>query len=158
MQCGRTQGGRVARAWLAAGLLACQPIGPIAGGKLSGEEVGAPVEDWSFAAGADTIQLETNPSDPHSVTVWYVVHGGRLYVPSRHPDRKRWVRNAAADPRVRVKVGERIYPGVIRRVGEEGELAAVVPALLQKYELEPREAEGEDVVLFRIDAAAPSPG
>jgi hypothetical protein len=147
----------VGLALLAAGLLACEPMGPIAGGELSGEEAG-PIADWSFAAGEKTIEIETNPSDPHSVTVWCVVQEGRLYVPSRHPDRKRWIRNVAADPRVRVRVGERIFPGVMVQTRDPDELAVVVPALLQKYEIEPRDAEGEDVVVFRVDPPAPPAG
>jgi hypothetical protein len=147
--------GRAGLALVAAGLLACEPIGPIAGGELSGELQGPP-DDWSFASGEETLELETRPEDPHSVTVWYVVHDGKLYIPSRHPERKRWVRNVLEDPRVRVRVEGRLYPGRIARASDPAELEPVVPALLEKYGIEPPEPGGErEVWLFRIDPAPP---
>jgi hypothetical protein len=147
---------RIGLALVGAVLLACEPIGPIAGGRLSGEPVSGPVDDWSFADPEPTIQIETRPGDPHSVTVWCVAHEGRLYVPSRHPERKRWVKNVLEDPRVRVRVDGRLYEGVAVRVTDAAEIEGVVPALLRKYEIEPRDAEEErDVWLFRIDSAPP---
>ena len=81
--------------WLAASvacvcsaLLGCEPMGPIAGGRLSGEVVSDEVADWSFTDSIETIELETRPSDPHSITVWCYVHEGKLYIPSRAPTRK----------------------------------------------------------------------
>lgn len=147
---------RIGLALVGAAFVACEPIGPIAGGRLSGEAVTGPVDDWSFADPEPTIQIETRPDDPHSVTVWCVAHEGRLYVPSRHPERKRWVKNVLEDPRVRVRVGGRLYEGVAVRVTDAAEIEGVVPALLRKYEIEPRDAEEErDVWLFRIDSAPP---
>jgi hypothetical protein len=141
-------------------VLACEPVGPIPGGRLSGEEVSTPVTDWSFAGDAQTIQLETDPEDPYSVTVWFVVHQGRLYVPSRHPENKRWIRKILADPHVRVRVGERMYRGLAHRVDDHAELEAVVPVLLQKYGIERDEGDERDAWILRIDppeAAQPEP-
>ena len=131
-------------------LAACEPLGPIPGGRLGGREAAEPVADWSFARDAETIEVETRPGDPHSVTVWCVVHAGRLYVPSRHPRNKRWVQNVLEDPRVRVRVGDSVYLGRVQRVTDEAELEAVVPDLLAKYGSE-RPEEEPDVWLFRID-------
>jgi hypothetical protein len=148
---------RIGLAVVGMALLACDPIGPIAGGRLSGEPASGPVSDWSFVEPARTIQIETRPDDPHSVTVWCVAHQGRLYIPSRHPERKRWVKNLLETPRVRVRVDGRLYDGVAVRVTDATELEGVVPALLRKYEIEPREAEKErDVWIFRIDPPAPA--
>ena len=135
---------------------ACEPLGPIPGGRLGGREVAEPVADWSFARDAQTIQIETRVGDPHSVTVWCVVHAGRLYVPSRHPENKRWVRNVLGDPRVRVGVGDSVYPGRALRVTDEAELEAVVPDLLAKYGIERPEEEEPDAWLFRIDPPTPA--
>lgn len=133
-------------------LAGCEPIGPIPGGRLHGELVEDAVEDWSFAAPYQTILLETRrASDPHSVTVWCFIHDGHLYIPSRHPREKKWVHNVLEDPRVRLKIGGRIYPARAEHVTDEAELAVAVPALLEKYDLEPpTPEEARDAWVFRI--------
>ncbi len=136
---------------------ACEPLGPLAGGELEGETHQTEVADWSFAHGYDTIQLETRPDDPHSVTVWCFTHEGRLYVPSRHAKRKRWVQNVMDDPRIRVRIGDRIYPARASRVSDSAELEAAVPALFEKYDLEPLdEEERAGAWVFRLDWREPS--
>jgi hypothetical protein len=136
---------------------ACEPMGPLAGGRLAGELQTTEVADWSFAHGHDTIQLETRPDDPHSVTVWAFTHEGRLYVPSRHAKRKRWVQNVVDDPRVRVRIGDRIYPARATQVTDSAELEAAVPALFEKYDLEPMdEKERAGAWVFRLDWREPS--
>jgi hypothetical protein len=42
----------------------CGPLGPISGGALRGTLQTGPLADWSFTAGHETVQLETNPDDP----------------------------------------------------------------------------------------------
>lgn len=143
---------------LAALALACQPIGPVPGGRLHGEVVTEPVSDWSFARDHATIAVETRIERPHSVTVWCTVWQGRLYVPSRDPETKRWVRHVTADPRVRVKIGERIYPATAVAVEDPQERTAVLESLLAKYELErPALGEEPDVLVLRIEWRAPAP-
>jgi hypothetical protein len=133
---------------------ACGPVGPIPGGKLEGEVVAEPVDDWSFTNPHETIQLETRVEDPHSVTVWCVAQEGRLYIPSRHPEKKRWVQHVEEDPQVRVRVADRIYPARIARVTDPAELEAVVPLLIRKYDLDPPDADEEkDVWVFRVESA-----
>ena len=65
-----------------AGSLACGPIGPFAGGALSGDVGPASVSDWSSASSFETAQLETRPSDPHSVNTWFASIGAKLYSPT----------------------------------------------------------------------------
>jgi hypothetical protein len=133
--------------------VACEPWGPIPGGRLDGPEVAAPVSDWSFSDAESTIQLETRPGDPHSVTVWSVSVGGQLYVPSRDPEKKNWVKYVEADANVRVRVGERIYPARATRVSDRGEIESVVPSLIAKYELDPPDERDEmNVWLYRIES------
>jgi hypothetical protein len=143
---------RLALACAAVAAAACEPLGPIPGGRLQGEAVREAVSDWSFANPHETIQIETRVEDPHSVTVWCVAHEGRLYIPSRHPEKKRWVQNVQEDPRVRVRVAGKIYVGRASRVTDPAEIEAVVPALLRKYDLDPPQDEEPDVWIFRIDA------
>jgi hypothetical protein len=56
---------------------------------------------------------------------------------ARHAPRKRWVRNVMRDPRVRLRVGRRVYEGLAVRIDDdpaEGEAgAAVARAFLRKY-------------------------
>jgi hypothetical protein len=136
--------------------LACEPWGPIPGGRLEGQVVAEPVRDWSFTDAHSTVELETRPADPYSVTVWCVVHDGSLYVPSRYAEKKSWVQYVLDDPRVRLRVGERIYPAAMTRVRDPEEIEAVVPALVAKYDLgPPEEGEEEDVWLFRLRSVVP---
>jgi hypothetical protein len=136
--------------------MACEPWGPIPGGRLEGTLVSEPVSDWSFTDAHSTVELETRPESPYSVTVWCVSRDGVLYVPSRHAEKKSWVQHVLADPRVRVKVGERIYPATIARVEDPAEIEAVVPALVAKYDLDPpEEGEEQEVWLFRLRSSVP---
>lgn len=135
---------------------ACEPWGPIPGGALEGSLVREPVADWSFTNSQSTVELETRPQDPYSVTVWCVAHGDALYVPSRHAENKTWVQHVLDEPRVRVRVGDKIYAGTLVRVTDPAEIEAVVPALVAKYELDPPDEDEEDSSwLFRFRSAAP---
>jgi hypothetical protein len=129
-----------------------EPIGPIAGGRLSGEVVSEPVADWSFVDNHETIKVETRPGDPYSVTTWVFHHGGNLYVPCGDPESRTWVANVQADPRVRLKIGERIYERSAVRVTDPAEFEAAAQPLLRKYDLDPPE-EGEETEawLFRME-------
>lgn len=101
------------------------PIGPIPGGRLRGTVVTVPIADWSFAAPARRLQLETRPEDPHSVTVGFALAEGRLYIDlGARSDRHCWRRFVRDDPRVRVRFGTRVYTARVEPVFEPGELAA----------------------------------
>ena len=41
------------------------------------------------------------------IEIWFTERGDRFYVIAEHRDRAHWVRNIRADPRVRVRVGDR---------------------------------------------------
>lgn len=79
--------------------------------RLSGDVVEGEVSDWSFVTDHTTIFVETRTwyGIPHSVTTVYRIHKGELYVPSRDPETKRWPKNVARDPRVRLQIGDRVY-------------------------------------------------
>jgi hypothetical protein len=111
-----------------------------------------PVADWSFIDDFETIAVETRPDDPYSVTTWCFTHGGYLYVPSREPREKKWVAYIAEDDRVRLKIGEQIYERRAVRVTDEAVIEAIVPTVIEKYELElPPEDERPEVWFFRMD-------
>jgi hypothetical protein len=100
------------------------PVLIFPGGALSGTVVAEPVSDWSFAD--DTfVDLETRPDDPYSVELNYVVRDGRLYVDPA--EGRTWLEHIRADPRVRVRFGDAIYPATAVLVGRPGELEGFDP-------------------------------
>ena len=111
------------------GLTSCsQPLGTFPGGKLEGT-LAEPPAAWSQVP--DTIQLEVRPDDPYSVNLWAVVAAGHLYVSSsRNPT---WAQRIDADPRVRLRIGQALYPLSAARVTSAAELGAVAAAHQAKY-------------------------
>ncbi len=152
------------RSMLCLALLACHPIGPCPGGRLAGEVAapGSAIEARVFAL--ETAQLETRPSEPHSVHTWFVVIGERLYVPTsmirgpRDPRERSWTRHVEADPAVRIRIGDRVYERVARRVEDPAEYASARAALEEKYALDPAARDPErEIWIFRLDERMADP-
>jgi len=122
----------------ATALVACGgPFLVIPGGRLSGEVVDEPVEDWSFVREHHRfVDLETRPGDPYSVELNYVVRDGELYVDPA--EGRRWLDHIREDPRVRVRFGDRIHPLEAVLVGRPGELEGFDPDRYV-YRLDPRD-------------------
>jgi hypothetical protein len=95
------------------------PLLVFPGGALSGTVVTEPVTDWSFVTDS-FVDLETRPEDPYSVELNYVVRDGKLYLDPN--EGRRWLDHLRADPRARVRFGEKIYPVEAVLVGRPGEL------------------------------------
>ena len=107
---------------LAVSLLAACGGGPFLvfpGGQLDGTLVTEPVSDWSFLD-AQFVHLETNPEDPYSVELNYIVREGELFIDPA--EGKQWLEHLRANPSARVRFGEKIYPVTAVLVGEPGEL------------------------------------
>jgi hypothetical protein len=88
------------------------PLGPIPGGALaSGEIVGAPVTDWSFAKDVAEIELQLESQD-RSRTVWILVNDGQAYVPCSlgFPPGKSWYQEAVKDGRATLRIDGKRYP------------------------------------------------
>ncbi|MCR9260386.1 MAG: hypothetical protein NXH95_11730 [Pseudomonadaceae bacterium] len=121
------------------------PLGPIPGSKLSGTVSDKAIQDWSFAADIDVIQLETRPKDPHSVNTWVGVHEGKLYIPTSlirgdaEPNNRDWVKHVMMDPKVRLRINGTIYPATASRVIDQALVDTVRKQLLLKYAEEPTE-------------------
>jgi hypothetical protein len=98
------------------------PFGLLPGGRLDGAS-SPPPDDWAFAGDSGTAQLETRPDDPYSVNIAYTVMGGRLYINAGDTE-TRWVKNIAADARVRLRLDGTLYALRAERVSD----AAVVEA------------------------------
>jgi hypothetical protein len=142
--------------------VACGPIGPVPGGRLSGEVGAVDVRDWSSSSGTETAQIETRPTDPHSVNTWFVAIGKDLYVPTSmilgpvDPTERGWVGHVQQDPRVRIRLDGVVYERTATRVSEPAELAAARSALEEKYELDPADRDPErQVWIFRMDPRSP---
>ena len=137
--------------------LACGPLGPLPGGRLSGEIRARPHSSWEEVGAIDTIQLETNPQDPYSINAWCGAYGDAPYVPTslilgaEVPTERQWVQNVLADPRVRLRADGAVYELIATRVEDPDELEAARAALLSKYEVDLGE-HAQAAWLFRLEA------
>jgi len=137
----------------------CSPIGPFPGGHLSGELGPRNIEDWSFAADEERLQLETRPEDPYSVNTWFVALGPSLYLATSpiagptDPAERGWVANVLQDPRVRIRLGDQIYERVANRLSDTSESAKALEALKTKYDIDTTEQDPErEIWVFRLDS------
>lgn len=131
-------------------LFACGPMGPMPGGRLSGESAPAPT-DWSFSDEQKNVQLETRSDDPYSVNVWGVGIGDHFYLAAGRGDESKWARYIVEDPRVRLRVAGTVYEMAAVRVEDEAERERFLAALKAKYDWEPEDDETEGAWLFRLD-------
>lgn len=127
------------------------PIGPLAGKAVTGERVAKTPDDWSFTDEHMLFAVEVRPDDPHSVTTIGFVHDGAMHIPAMNGSEKDWPAMVLTDPRVQVKVGDKVYPGVATRVTDEAERDALIASAAKKYaQLAEREEPPADVWVFRI--------
>jgi len=81
------------------------------------------------------VQLTTigrRSGKPHTVPVWFVVDGDRIYLSTLDPTRD-WVRNAKANPQVGFDFGGRVLAGQLHAVTDPSLDAKIVRALRDKY-------------------------
>ncbi len=130
------------------------PVGPVAGRQLTGEIVRAPVSDWTFTDEHMTIAVETRPAAPHSVTVVCFTHEGALYVPAQRGASKSWTHYTISDPRVRLKIGDKVYPARATRVTDPSLAPDLRAAASKKYDFDAGDDDPdlEDIWVFRIDS------
>jgi hypothetical protein len=108
------------------------PRGPRPGLWLSGNLITAPVTDWSFVNGYQTIEVQSNTwyLIPHSVTIWCASHDTHLYLQAIG---KMWSRNVLRDPHVRIKVGNQLYDRTVVYVSDPAEFFGVEESMAKKY-------------------------
>jgi hypothetical protein len=111
------------------------PVLVFPGGELRGTVVDEPVEDWSFVTDR-FVDLETRSERPYSVELNYIVKDGRLYIDPA--EGRHWLDYIRADPRVRVRFGDEIYPLQAVLVGRPSELEGF-PEDRFIYRLDPRD-------------------
>ena len=107
---------------------------------LTGEVVREPVTNWDwvnhfsdpFGENATALETRTWYGIPHSVRVLLVPRGDELYLQSsaqtfrlnkEFPYAKAWWRNVERDPRVRLKIGGKIYEMTVVLVQDRAEVA-----------------------------------
>lgn len=100
---------------------------------LKGESVTTPVTDWSFTQSIPQIKIQTQSPFllPHSVTIWCAVYNGNLYVTSYRG--RHWVENIIRDPKVRLKIGDKVYDRTLSVIDDPAEKAAVLQSKGKKY-------------------------
>ena len=100
---------------------------------IKGEGVTTPVSDWSFTDKIPQIKIQTQTPFllPHSVTIWCAVYNGNLYVTSALG--RQWVENTIRDPRVRLKIADKVFDRTLSIVDDPIEKAAVLQAKGKKY-------------------------
>jgi hypothetical protein len=126
-----------------------EPFIVFSGGELSGE-VDQPPADWSGIAEEETFQIETRPAEPYSVNIWAVGIGPHVYI-GTGPDGTNWSEYIEQDPRVRLRVGQTLYPLRAIAVTERDERQQVARAYAEKYELDPEENWVKDALVYRLD-------
>ncbi|MGE0393611.1 MAG: hypothetical protein AB7I25_07140 [Vicinamibacterales bacterium] len=98
-----------------------------------GEVVRTPVQDWSFVRKFPSVVLETRSPYfiPHAVRVGAIAKGDRLYITNAqyrmdksYPDRL-WTSNVFRDPRVRLKIGDKLYEMTLVLVTDRAEGEAI---------------------------------
>jgi deazaflavin-dependent oxidoreductase (nitroreductase family) len=53
---------------------------------------------------------------PRQIEIWFTERDGHYYLVAEHGERAGWVQNLRTDPRVTVRVGERVFPARARVV------------------------------------------
>jgi hypothetical protein len=123
---------------------------------LKGDLVTTPVTDWSFTDSYQTLKIETRDwlGLPYSLIANCVAANGELYLTSsyrggeEYPHGRRWNKNVARDPRVRLKIGNQLYERSVVHVTQPEIRSAVFQARAAKY---PNVAPGGPAVqVFRV--------
>ena len=110
---------------------------------LKGEVVREPVTNWDWVSEVNdpvrgnSIMLETRSwyGIPHSVTIGLIPRGDKLYIRGTEqgsrldkgfPYAKAWWTNVMRDPRVRMKIGGKIYEMTVVLVADRAEVAEIM--------------------------------
>lgn len=124
---------------------------------LSGELITTPVTDWSFADSVEVIQVRTRTPYliPHTTNTFIARAGGQVYIFSdyfpprpgqpdmrdRFPEERFWNRNVLRDPRVRLKIGDKLVDMRAYYLTDPAEVEIARQAFISKYANVKREQE-----------------
>ena len=118
-----------------------EPRDRSAGFWIKGESVTTSVTDWSFTEQIEEIYLESRTwyFVPHSVTTLCATYDGQFYVFSAYyqggefPYGRLWNQYVLRDPRVRLKIGDRLFSQILSFVTDAAEREAVYQNFVKKY-------------------------
>lgn len=95
--------------------------------------------------------LRADGGRPHLVPIWYVVHGGKLWVASLHSQK---VRNVAADERVIAALDDTMNPCVLEATARIEPVDTIrdelAPLFQRKYDWDFRHDTDGDYVLISL--------
>src|SRR3984893_5662989 len=127
---------------------------------LKGEVVTTPVTDWLFVdkvehpgRSLNTVLVETRTPYfiPHSVRTMPYVRNGQLYIRSHQdrmdvqfPNDKSWTSSVGRDPRVRIKIGDKLYEATMVLVADRAQAMAL---LGRRPETVEKGADGQEHVV-----------
>jgi hypothetical protein len=115
------------------------PLAIVAGGPFqSGELVSGPEPDWSFVS--DVGEVEFQLLEPaRSRTTWILNHAGKAYIPCGYMTTwwgriwKQWPLEAEKDPRILLRIDDRLYERKLVRIQEGPMIAPLLAQLGEKY-------------------------
>jgi deazaflavin-dependent oxidoreductase (nitroreductase family) len=79
---------------------------------------------------------------PHTIEIWFALHGPTLYMLSGGRERADWVKNAGQQPAVTVKIKETLFNGRARLVVDGAEDALARQLVGEKYQPSEPDLEG----------------
>jgi hypothetical protein len=129
------------------------PIGMLPGKSLSGAEEAWPAS-WAFSDEIPYAAIEVRPDDPYSVKTSCFTHEGSLYVPAGRGASKTWTRLVGDDPRVRVKLGERVFRGRATRITDPDQRRTVFSSAPGKF----RRSGGAERLVAAVEAGPEAGG
>lgn len=116
---------------------------------LTGEVVKTPVPDWSFTDAISTVQIETrtwyllphvlrtdisrNNQQLYLFSEYFAPAPGKPDLRERFPEARFWNRMVVRDPRIRVKIGNRLFDMRAYPLTDPSEIAVARQAFLSKY-------------------------
>jgi deazaflavin-dependent oxidoreductase (nitroreductase family) len=98
--------------------------------------------------------------NPHTIEIWFALHGDRVYLLAGEGDQSDWVRNIRHEPRVGLRLGDDDMICRARVVEDPQEDALARGLLLDKYA--PRSSDdldewGKTAVPVVVELPAPAP-
>ena len=122
-------------------LLGYEPSDQRPGLWLTGDRVTEPVAAWAFTEDHLEIFVQTRTPYliPHSVTTYCAFYEGDLYLFSAYyqggvfPEERGWNRNVMRDPRVRLKIGDRLFDQTVSHVTDPETRDVVNANAVAKY-------------------------
>ena len=117
------------------------PMEIISGGAFTSGEVAEQVDDWSFLASKQTVEMQTM-IPPRSRTMWIVVADNRPFVVSAFMNTaigkvwKKWPRTLEQDNRAILRVDGKLYQMSLNRVTTGEIIPKVIDRFNEKYNTE----------------------